>query len=204
MKKWISVFVLFAALPMTPHADESLLLQRIIALEKHIAELEEKLAPVLEQERIKDVVKKQKILAHNRMIMDAETHPRHDLNIIEKLYQTANQDWNSEDAKKAVALLQERYPRANRTGCATLTLAQSSDGDEQLKLLQQSIDQYADCYYGNGVQVGPYARLYLAMRYKTDNKDKKANKLFTEIRTRFPNAVDHKGNLLSSHLERMK
>ena len=204
MKKWIPVVVLLVALTIAVCADEGILLQRIVVLEKRIAELEAKLAPVLEEERIKDVVKQQQAFSHERMMMDAEIHQRHDLQIIEKLYQTANQDWKAEDARKAVALLTERYPRANRTGCAVLTLAQSTEGDEQLELLKKAIGPFGKCRYTNGVQVGPYARLYLAMRHKKDGKNKDAAKLFEEIRTHYPDAVDHKGQLLTTHLEGME
>jgi len=204
MKKWILTYLVFATLPLAVHADEGILLQRIVALEKHVAELEARLAPVLELERIKKVVKQQQARAHERIMMDAEFHPRHDLNIIEKLYQTANQDWKAEDASKAVTLLTERYPRANRTGCAVLTLAQSTEGNEQLGYLKQAIEKYGNCYYSNGVQVGAYARLYLAMRHKRDGQNKDAAKLFEEIRTRYPDAVDHKGQLLTAHLEGME
>jgi TolA-binding protein len=204
MKKWIPVFIGLLALPGVAGADEGILLQRIVALEQHVEELEAKLAPVLEQERIKDVVKQQQTLARERIMMDAEIHQRHDLNIIEKLYQTANQDWKSEDARKAVALLTERYPRANRTGCAVLTLAQSTAGNEQLELLNKAIGPFGNSRYANGVQVAPYARLYLAMRHKKEGKDKEAAKLFEEIRTTYPNAIDHKGKLLTTHLEGME
>jgi hypothetical protein len=204
MKKRILAYLILAAIPLAVHADEGILLQRIIALEKHVAELEARLAPVLEIERVKEVVKQQQALAHERGIMDAEFYQRHDLDIIEKLYQTANKDWKAEDAKKAVALLTERYPRANRTGCAVLTLAQMSANNEQLDYLKQAIEKYGDCYYSNGVQVGAYARLYLAMRHKRDGKDKESAKLFEEIRTRYPDAVDHTGQLLTSHLKGME
>lgn len=204
MKKWIRIFLGLVALPLATSADDGILLQRIVALEKHVAELEAKLAPVLEQERVKQVVKQQQALAHERMMMDGEIYQRHDLQIIEKLYQTANKDWKSDDAKASLQLLVEKYPRANRTGCALLYLGQMSEGDKQLEYLQSAIELYGNCYYGDGVQVGPYARLYLAMRYKKDGKDKEASELFGQLRTRFPDAIDHEGKLLTMHIAGME
>jgi hypothetical protein len=198
MKK--ALLVIFA-LTATLHADESVLLQRIIALEKRVAELETKLAPVLEVERVKAVAADQKAMAHERMLLDAEFLTRTDLNLIERAYQTANQDWKGEEAKKAVALLSARFPTANRTGCAVLALAQASEGDEQIKLLKRAIEKHNGCFYINGVQVGAYARLYLGMRYKKDGNDEAAEKLFEEIKTDFQDAIDHEGQLLSAHLE---
>jgi len=198
MKKLFPVFLMMT---LVAAADENILLQRIVALEKRVAELEQKLAPVLEEERVKGIVEEQKALARERMMLDAEFYTRPDLRIIEKLYQTANSDWKSDEAQKSLKLLVEKYPKANRTGCAILYLGQMTRDAEQLNYLNQAIEKFNGCYYGNGVNVGAYARLYLAMRYKKEGKDDKAEKLFEEIRTNYPNCIDHKGQLLTSHLE---
>lgn len=198
MKK---LLLLSLALTVSAFADEDILLQRIIALEKRIAELEEKLAPVLEEERVKGIIDAQKKMARERMMLDAEFYSRADLRIIEKLYQTANSDWKSEEAKTSLKLLVEKYPMANRTGCAVLYLGQMTKGSEQLDYLNQAIEKYSGCYYGNGVNVGAYARLYLGMRYKNEEKEKKAAEQFDWIKTNYPDAVDHKGQLLTSHIE---
>ncbi len=195
-----SVLIALVLLPLAPRADEGILSQRIIALEKRVAELEKKLAPVLEEERVKQIAEARKRRARERMLLDAEHLSRLDLNLIEKAYQTANRDWKAEEAKKALALLTEKYPAANRTGCAVLAMAQASEGDEQIKLLRDAIEKHGGCYYLNGVNVGAYARLYLGMRYKRDGKDAEANKLFAELRADFPDAVDHTGQLLTAHL----
>ncbi|MEE9368534.1 MAG: hypothetical protein V3V05_06675 [Pontiella sp.] len=196
--------ILLAAVVMltaTLQADDSILLQRVIELENRVTELETKLAPVLEEERVKTIVVRQKELARERMLLDAEFHSRLDLNVIEKAYHTVNQDWKTEEAKNAINFLIEKFPRANRTGCAVLSLAQATEGTEQLDYLKQAAGKYSGCFFANGVQVGPYARLYLGMRYKREGKDDDAEKLFEELRTIYPYAVDHKGQLLISHLE---
>lgn len=130
MKK---LMLLLCSLTLSTLADESVLLQRIVALEKRIAELEEQLAPVLEAERMKTIVAGQKVLARERMRADAEVYSRTDLRSVEKLYQTANSDWKSEEAQKSLKLLIEKYPEANRTGCAVLYLGQMTKGSEQLE-----------------------------------------------------------------------
>lgn len=198
MKKRVMILLL---LPLTVRADESVLLQRIVALEKRVAELEERLAPVLEQERIKKVAEQQRGLARERMLLDAEFMSRHDLTLAEKAYQMVSRDPNSEEAEKAFKLLVENYPRANRTGCAVLARAQAISGSEQLDLLQAAIEQYSSCYYQNGVNVGAYARLYLGMRDLKDGRKSEAEKLFDEVRTLFPDAIDHKGQLLTAHID---
>ncbi len=202
MKKTIGLISL-CAVTTSLFADEGILLQRIVTLEERVAKLEEKLAPVLEQERIKGVVAEQQAFARDRMMLDADIYSRHDLQIIEKIYQAAGSDWSSEDARKAVDLLSERYPNANRTGCAILNFARHAERNEQSELLAKAIGPFSGCYYANGVQVGAYARLYLAMRHKKEGKDEAAAKLFKVIREDYPNAIDHKGQLLTSHLEGM-
>jgi len=90
----------------------------------------------------------------------------------------------------------KKYPDINRTGCATLYVAQRSEGEERAKYLQDCIEKYGDCFYGDGVQVGVYARFLLAADYKAKGEDEKAAALYNEIKTRYPDAVDHGGNLL--------
>lgn len=192
--------MLMLVLPFALHADEGALLQRIVALEKRVAELEEKLAPVLEEERVKQVAEQQRERARERMLADAEFMSRPGLNLAEKAYQAVSRDPKSEEAKKALALLVEKYPRANRTGCAVLAMAQAAEGSKQIKLLQDAMGKYGTSYYQNGVNVGAYARLYLGMRHKKDGEDAKAEQLFGELRTTYPDAIDHKGQLLTSHL----
>ncbi len=199
-----ALLVILFLLATAVRADEAALQQRVAELETRLARLEQKLAPVLEAERVKDVVKRQKDAARERMLLDAEIYGRHDLNKIEKLYRAASQDWASEDAGKAVALLAENYPAANRTGCAALSRAQAVAGDEQLALLKQAIEKHGGCFYGDGVQVDAYACLYLAMRHKRDGKDDRAAQLFEMIRIHYSSAVDHKGQLLTRHLEGME
>lgn len=192
---------LLCLLSISAFSDEAILLQRIVALETRIAQLEEKLAPVLEEERVKEVAKQQKELARERIMMDAEFLSRLDLNLIEKAYYTANQDWKSEEAQKALALLTEKYPKANRTGCAVLAMAQVKEGREQIRLLRIAIQDYGTSYYASGVNVGAYARLYLGMRSKKEGDNDAAALLFDELETDYPDAVDHKGQLLTSHIK---
>jgi len=198
MKRIVAVLL---TLSSTLYADDSVLLQRVIELETRVAELEAKLAPVLEQERVKEVAVQQKALARERILMDAEFLSRPELNAIEKAYQIANRDWKNEEAKKAVIFLTTKFPHANRTGCAVLSYAQANPDQEQIRYLKEAMGKYSGCFYSNGVRVGAYARLYLGLRYKRENKDAEAEKLFEELRTQFPDAIDHKGQLLTSYIK---
>ncbi|MFA7172019.1 MAG: tetratricopeptide repeat protein [Kiritimatiellia bacterium] len=131
---------------------------------------------------------------------DRKTYSDAQLREIESLYQSANKDLRSPEAKEALKSLIEKYPKANRTGCAVQYMGQMSSSEEKESYLKLAIKDFGDCYYGSGVQVGAYARLYLAYYYKETGRAKEAQALFDEIRTNFPDAVNHKGKLLINML----
>ncbi len=67
---------------------------------------------------------------------------------------------------------------------------------ERAQYLQDCIDKYNDCFYGDGVQVGAYARFLLAKDYKSQGDTSKAKALFNEIKANYAGATDHNANLL--------
>ena len=132
-----------------------------------------------------------------RMAQDRATYSEAQLREIEQLYQVANQQWNSPEAQSSLRTLVETYGQANRTGCALLYLGQMSDGADKERYLKQAASDFADCWYGDGVQVGAYARFYLANYNQENGKTAEAARLYAEIRQRYPDAVNHKGRRLS-------
>jgi hypothetical protein len=54
--------------------------------------------------------------------------------------------------------------------------------------------------YGDGVQVGAYARYLLALDYKEKGDNAKANSLFDQIKKDYPHAVDHRGKPLGEQM----
>jgi hypothetical protein len=143
----------------------------------------------------------QRIKARERMRKDLEIYSQDELRDIETLYQVANKKWRSEEGKESLKKLIEKYKSANRTGCALLYLGQMTTGDEQMEYLQQAIDDFSDCFYGDGAQVGAYARFVLWYRYRNDGEKEKAAKLAEEIRTDYPDAIDHRGRNVVALLE---
>ncbi len=132
-----------------------------------------------------------------RMAKDRATYTEAQLGEIEELYQVANRQWNSPEAQSSLKKLVETYGQANRTGCAILYLGQMSDGADKERYLKQAATDFADCWYGDGVQVGAYARFYLANYYQDRGDKAEAARLYAEIRQLYPDAVNHKGRLLS-------
>jgi len=198
MKKTIIAIVVASA--CIAHADSNLE-QRVAALEKEVAELKAALGPFLEKEKAEQIVAQQRDHARERMRKDAESYSRDELQEIEGLYQVANKQWRTEEGKESLQQLISKYDKANRTGCALLYLGQMSQGEERENYLKQAIADFSDCYYGDGVQVGAYARYYLAYQYKEAGEEAKAAELFKEIGELYPNAIDHKGKLLTTVIE---
>jgi hypothetical protein len=172
--------------------------EKVAKLEGRLAELEKRVGPVVaKQANDQDVqarAKKQQLLARQRMSDDLKKHNRKQLQEAEQLYQVANKDWRSPEAKQSLQQMVERFPDVNRTGCAALYLAQWAEGDERERLLKEAGEKYGDCFYGNGVQVGPYSKFLLALYYKDKGEADKAKELFEEIRTKHAEAIDHRGN----------
>lgn len=184
-------------LPSASYADELQDLKaRVAALEERLATLEQSLQPVMSEVSAKQLREQNQQVARERMRQDQKNYSNDQLREIEALYQVANKKWRTEEAQQSLQQLIEKYDKANRTGCAILYLGQMSKGDKKLEYLKQAIE-HGDCYYGNGVQVGPYARFHLAHHYRSQGKTEEAQKLFAEIRESFPQAIDHKGNRLT-------
>ena len=139
-------------------------------------------------------------LAKQRMRKDLQKHTPDQLKEAEALYQVANKNWRTPEAKQSLEQMVAKFPNVNRTGCAVLYLAQYSRGEEQERLLKEAIEKYGDCFYGNGVQVGAYARLLLGGYYQQNGKEDLAKQQFDELRTKFPDAIGHRGESLVAKL----
>ena len=126
---------------------------------------------------------------------DLKLYSQQDLNEAEKLYRPANTS-HSEEASKSLEKVIRKYPKCNRAGCSALYLGQRSTGDKKIQYLKLAIDNYGDCFYGDGVQVGAYARYVLAEHYQEIGRKDDAQKLFDEIKKLYPDAIDHSGKWL--------
>jgi TolA-binding protein len=177
---------------------------KLAALEKRVKALEERLGSSGDHAASKgnDEQRKnaQKTKARERMREDSAVYSRTQLREIEALYQVANKKWRSQEGKDSLKKMISKYDKANRTGCALLYLGQMSKGKEQEDYLTEAIEGYSDCFYGNGVQVGAYARFYLASHYKNKGDHQKANALFAVIAEEYPDAINHKGRFLADSI----
>ncbi len=183
-------------------ADEvAELKQRVTQLEKQVQEIAKLLEPVRAQQAADARRKAFRQNFEKKMTEDRAKYTPEQLSEAERLYQVANQKWGSDEAAESLKQMIQKYPDINRTGCALLYVAQRSQGDERAKYLQQCIDKHNDSFYGDGVQVGAYARFLLADYYTSKGEQEKAAALYDELKTKYPDAVDHGGNSLADSIK---
>jgi hypothetical protein len=142
--------------------------------------------------------------AQERMALDRNLLKSGELRELESLYQSANRDPRSPDAKAKLKEVVRRFPQSNRAGCAALYLAQISEGTEREEFLKSAIAKYGNSWYGDGVQVGALARAQLAVSYANAGRRDEAQKLAEELRLQFSGAVDHSGARLAEGLQTLK
>lgn len=141
--------------------------------------------------------------AQERMRADRARYSAEQLRDIETLYQSANRDIRADGAQAALRDLIAKYPQSNRAGCALLYVARMSQGDEREMLLKQAIADHSDARYGDGTQVGAFARALLADWYARSGRKDEARKLAAEMVEKYPGAVDHSGGRIADVLRKM-
>jgi TolA-binding protein len=203
MRNSIIAVVLMSALAgATPavaqtNVDEiAQLKQRVAQLEKQVQELSQLVEPLKMQQAADNRRKALRVKFEKRRAEDREKYSQEQLQEAENLMRVADQRFGSAEANEVLQTLLKNYPTSNRAGCAMLYVAQTSEGDNRQTSLRECIEKYDGCFYGDGVQVGAYARFLLAEDLMNKGEEKKAATLYNEIRTRYSDAVDHRGKLL--------
>lgn len=176
--------------------DVAKLKQRVAQLEKQVQEISQLVEPLKTQQATDNRRKVLRERFEKRMSLDRTKYTREQLREAENLMGIADQKYGSPEANESLQALIKNYPDSNRAGCAMLYVAQQSQGDERAKCLKDCIQKYNDCFYGDGVQVGAYARFFLAADYRNAGDKTKAESLYSEIRASYADAVDHRGRLL--------
>lgn len=207
----LTAVALFCAAPSTVQSDQpdkdariAELTERVAALETRLAELEDLAMPLIGQARSQMRREKAQAAARARMRQDRGKYSPEVLGGVEELYQTANRNWQSPEAKESLEKLINEYPDLNRTGCATLYLGQMSKGPERTDYLTRAMTDFGDCYYGDGVNVGAYATYYLARHHLQEGNDEDARKLIDKLNTDYPDAIDHRGRALTDLVKELQ
>lgn len=178
--------------------------KRVAELENTVNQLKEDSAEAIDQAKLEKIKEENLFKARERMSEDRNEYDNDQRGEIETLYQVANKNWRTTEAKESLERLVKKYKKANRTGCAVLYLGQMSTDEAREKYLRQAVDDFSDCYYGNGCQVGGYARYLLAAYLKDTGKTDEADKVIAEIEKDYATAIGHNGKLILSYVESLK
>lgn len=186
----------FGSLAQNGSAEIEKLKQRVTQLEAQVQQMSQLLEPIRAQQAGEARRKALREKFDSKMAQDRNKYTPDQLREAEELYQVANQKWGSPEAAESLQAMIKKYPDINRTGCALLYVAQRSQGDERTRYLEECMAKFGDCMYGDGVQVGAYARFLLAQDSMAKSDEQRAAQLYRELKLKYPEAVDHRGNLL--------
>lgn len=177
--------------------------EKIAELKKQLTEKRTKLSAKRSFVNDRKNVTNERLKAKERMRKDLKRYSARQLREVETLYQSRGHKYGSEEKNKNLKKVISKYSRANRAGCAMLYLGQfSSSGRKQEAYLKKAIRSYADCFYGDGVQVGAYAQFWLAVNvYLKTGREREAYALLKKLKRRYPNAISHKGNNLAPQID---
>lgn len=121
---------------------------------------------------------------------------------LEDVYQIANLKAKTPEAQASLEkLIQDpRFEKTNRYGCALIYLATIPGVINDEELLKKAIDEYSDCWYGDGVNVGAYATYLLGDYYHGLANKERAKQYFSQLKTKFPDAIGHAGQILADKI----
>ncbi|MDR1818477.1 MAG: hypothetical protein LBR07_10015 [Puniceicoccales bacterium] len=132
-----------------------------------------------------------------RMERDAKAFPHDRMAAIETLFADGVRGLKTPEGLAALNKLAVEHPKSNRAGCALQYLGQFARNDaDRERFLRRAISEHSDAVFGDGVQVGAYARLHLAHLFLKTGRAAEARVLAAEIQKNFPDAVDHRGRRL--------
>jgi outer membrane murein-binding lipoprotein Lpp len=169
---------------------------QVAALEKRMSEMEKSLLPAKTQLEQQERQRAYREKFDRRRDLDLRKYTEEQLTEAENMYAAAESKWNSPEYSESVKQMVQKFPDANRAGCLLLEFAQNTTGPDSEKCFKDCIEKYNDCYYGDGVQVGAFARFWLADYYSKTNENEKAAALYKEIKDNYSDAIDHNGQLL--------
>jgi tetratricopeptide (TPR) repeat protein len=169
--------------------------QRVQTLEQRLARAERQARYAARAQQTPEARKMMR-RAQVRVAYDRQNYEPEDIAKAEKMYVQASEKLSSKESKALLDRVVSEYPRLNRAGCAQLYRAQQEKGAEKERLLKDCIRRFSDCYYLDGTQVGPYAMFQLANYYQQWGRRAEARRLFDRIYDEYPDAVDHRGDLL--------
>lgn len=161
--------------------------ERVAELERRVAELEGQLR---RKSRLEKLLENAKLRAHQREQADSRLFNADQLREIERLYQDAKRQNDTAGMEAGFQSLFERFPKANRSGCALILLARLKQGAEREALLHRAMAEHSDAYFLDATSVGGVARLMLAQDAIAAGRETEAQRWRAEIDANFAEELD--------------
>lgn len=184
---FFSLICLAIALPSYRVVEAQSEAARIKELEKRVADLEQQLKAKSRLEALRERAIQR---AHERARAEERRFSAEQLREIERLYQEAKRADTGEGLARGFQPLLDRFPSANRTGCAILLMARVTQGEAREALLKRAIREHGDACFLDGTNVGGVARLMLAQDAGAAGRADEARRLRDEIAKGFSNELD--------------
>ena len=200
MIKKINIFIFSVCLINFSNSQES----DLSILESKVKKLEAQVKILLDAKKIHDAPKNERTKALYRILRDGDIYTKNELREAEIILRFIQNNPGHESNIKKLNILRKKYPNANQTGCALMTCALKEKKEAKEKMLVEVIENHSDCYFSDGVSVGAFSRLYLALHFRSINKIEQSLLLIDEIKLSYPYAIDHDGRTLSEHLKELE
>ena len=184
---FFSLICLAVALPSYRVVEAQSEAGRIKDLEKRVADLEQQIKAKSRLELLRERAVGR---AHERVRAEEQRFSAEQLREIERLYQEAKKAGTGEELVREFQPLLDRFPSANRTGCAVLLMARVSQGEARKALLTRAIQHHGDACFLDGTNVGGVARLMLAQDAEAAGRTADALRWKDEIEKSFPHELD--------------
>jgi beta-lactamase regulating signal transducer with metallopeptidase domain len=172
-------------------AEDAYARGEILRLQAQVVDLEDRLQRKSDREARLELNRER---ASRRVAADAGFYNGEQREAIETIYQEARRKMATADKEAAYAILSERYPRSNRTGCARLFSARGSTGAVRESKLREVISESGDCFYLDGTSVGAVARVVLVKDLLAAGRKDEAAEWLNELERDFSGYLDHEGN----------
>ncbi len=134
--------------------------------------------------------------AKERYANDSKKHSAEDLKAFEELYKSVTK--GGIEGRTALLKLVNKFPDLDRTGCAVMQYAALCKGYERSNYWNMAQRDFSDCYFMNGVSVGALARYHLAREAFKNGDVQKGQRLLSEIKSKFPDAINGRWQRLLS------
>jgi len=182
------------------HSDVDAAERRL--MEQLLVETEPSVPP--EDPKDKAMLAQNKQRAGIRAAQDAALYSPAQRTEIESLYEVAKRNWRTPEPHESLQRLLKEFGRANQTGWAVFFRGEKSDGQDRIDYLTRAVQEFSDCFFPDGCQIGGYGRYLLAKSLWAKGEKGRARAVLDELKTQYAQATDHNGQPMSQLVEELE